>query len=391
MKKLIDLSKSYYNEALDLVNKKDITNAIKSLRVSIIFYAKDIDVLNLLGICYFQTCRFSYAYKVFKKSLTIEKSNNLARYYLETMDSDFFSEILRKYNKGIDYLKCKDYKKVRLYMLEVVRYNDSLIEPYKILGIIEYSLNNNEKALEYFKKANSKDMGDSEIYSYISKIVNLNQSKKRPKVIGSLIILIVFLSISSLYYFNRYNGSNELIDEYITKETKTIAENINYEIDNKKLRKRVQDLEGKNKQLNNELFRLDNGKEGNSHFIIDNEQSTFNKAIKFYKNKEVKSAVQLFNKIINYGLENYIIKESVFFSGNCYSRLGKTKLALDRYKLYIDEYPEDNYYDDCLYYSAILLYKTGNMEEARCMANKLIDSKPNSIFVNSKIKRIIRD
>lgn len=61
------------------------------------------------------------------------------------------------------------------------------------------------------------------------------------------------------------------------------------------------------------------------------------------------------------------------------------------YEDYIQKYKGRNYYDDSLYSYGLLLYRQGNVSEAKEVLHKLKTEIPNSIFNNSKIEFVLNN
>jgi len=93
-----------YNNALDMVKNNDITNAINELNKAIKLNPKDIDILNLLGICNFLQCNFDKALGHFAKSLNY-KYSDVANKYIDSMNSIEFETFLERYNHAIRFIK----------------------------------------------------------------------------------------------------------------------------------------------------------------------------------------------------------------------------------------------------------------------------------------------
>ena len=84
------LSRSYYNQGLDMAQIRDLSGAVDKLRISLQFNKNNIQARNLLGLVYYET---------YGKIELTEKGADLAKKILEAYDISyvFFKDVL-----GID-------------------------------------------------------------------------------------------------------------------------------------------------------------------------------------------------------------------------------------------------------------------------------------------------
>ena len=93
MSSLIELSNKYYNDSLKLVQDNKISTAIKNLEKALKYYCRDVDTLNLMGLCKYKLCDFAGACFYWHKSLEYRPDNNRAQHYLDILEGEGFKEI----------------------------------------------------------------------------------------------------------------------------------------------------------------------------------------------------------------------------------------------------------------------------------------------------------
>ena len=110
MSSLIEISNKYYNDSLKLVKDNKVSAAINNLEKALKYYCRDIDTLNLMGLCKYKLCDFQGANFYWRKSLEYRPYNNRAQYYLDILEGEEFKEILEIYNEGIVNFNSGKYK-----------------------------------------------------------------------------------------------------------------------------------------------------------------------------------------------------------------------------------------------------------------------------------------
>ena len=66
----------YYNSAIESVKENNITNAISMLEKAYEVESKNIEINNLLGLCYFKKCYFKKAIFIWERSIEIDSEIN---------------------------------------------------------------------------------------------------------------------------------------------------------------------------------------------------------------------------------------------------------------------------------------------------------------------------
>lgn len=152
--------------SLDYIKNRNITLAIKTLVEGLEINNKDVDLLNILGLCFYKKCMFNEAKIVFERSLSITVRNKAKR-YLDHINSDNFKLLLVDYNEGIKALKNRELNKAKILFEDIIKRENELIEPYCILTEICIYENKYEEAKAWLEILMEKDIGNEKILTYI--------------------------------------------------------------------------------------------------------------------------------------------------------------------------------------------------------------------------------
>lgn len=397
MNNLIEISNIYYNNSLELVKSNKISKAVELIEKCLKYYAKDVQVLNLMGMCQYMLCDFDKAYFYWSKSLVCDTENNRAKYYLDVLNSDNFKMVIEKYNLAIDNVNNFRYKDAISVLEEIRQLNKELIEPYVIIGLCYYELNEYSLAKDYIEYALTLDKDNTKYLTYLNEINNKNVSNNKSNKLKNNIIafsLVFLLSIiTSLLYYQKHNKDIQISNQ--TREYQKKIQEVSLALktsktDYNRLKKEFENEKHKNDMINAKSG-LDNEKISNNKSFSGSESEVFKSAILYFKNQEYGEAIDRFQYIVSKGIEESLVAESTYYIAVCYEKKENYKTAEKYYSSYISKYYEKNYYDDSLYNYGLMLYKRGDRDTAKKVLYKLQQEVPNSIFVNSKVRYILNN
>lgn len=391
MSKLIEKSHIYYNYALQHMNDKQISKAHEILLKSINLYSKDIETLNLLGLACYLLCDFNNAKYYWNISKSIDSKNNRALSYLSELESDRFKLLIGKYNKAIDYIELLNYKEAIKELNSIVDDEEDLIEPYAIIGLCYFALDEYAVAKSYIEKALDKDNNNERYLQYLAEINEIIiNAKPKPSFNNKVLISIMALLILAFatLYFNEQSKYIQAFNKNTNYEQK--YNNLSIVLNNKE--KELMSLEdkliieqSKNININD---RIDYS-EYEKKYSLKNEQNLFIEAYENLYNDNLEEAIEQFNFIVRRGIEENIVAESLYFLSLSYERNGDYYNASNHYEEYIHKFNDRNYYDDSLYNYGLLLYKQGDISSSKEVLKKIKTETPNSIFNNSKVDYIL--
>ena len=341
MNDLIEITNIYYNNALDLVKNNKVSLAVELLEKCLNYYAKDTQVLNLMGICQYVLCDFDKAYFYWCQSLMCGQETNRANYYLDILNSNDFQELIKNYNLAISNVNNLNYKEAIDILSKIIESNKELIEPYVIIGLCYYKINENKLAQTYIEYAINKDKGNSKYLIYLDEIKGITNRKSNGINYHIMLnfILILLLIIPSRLYYKTNNKYIQTLNDNANYQKK--IQHITFDLNTSKtqcinLKNELKDIRFKNSNCDNENF-------GN------NEYEVFKSAITYFKNKEYVQAIERFEYIINKGIEEELVSESIYYVAVCFEKSNNYNLARKYYDIYMNKYCKKNYYDEVLY------------------------------------------
>jgi tetratricopeptide (TPR) repeat protein len=368
-----------------MVRNNDITNAINELNEAIKLNPKDIDILNLLGICNFLQCRFDKSLSCFSKSLDYNESD-VASKYIDIMNSIDFDTFLERYNHAIRFIKEGFYEEGTQIFKNLTEEYPQFIEPYIVLGLLCMERKDEVIARDYFNKALTLDKSNEIVIKFIDKrVYKIDENKEKPakKVsknkntkpnknktknnipVAIIVLLAAGIIGQSIYGYSKISNLN----------TKASALDTQLNTLNTQLGKYKEDLT-KSKKENDELKAQIGSNKAvvKTEVIIADEDALFKKAVDEKKRGLRKDAIKSFEYLAEYGKEKLYVSESIYTLGRIHESKKDYDAAIKYYNKYVSRYTvKDNYYDDCLYNIAMIYKEQGDMEKCKQNLNQLIN------------------
>lgn len=382
MNDLINMSFIYYNRALECIDKNNISGAKENLEKAIEIYLKDIDILNLLGICEYYLCDFNMANYYWNKSIRINNERNIAIDYIDKLKTDEFNSLINRYNEGLDYFNREKYEEAIEIFNGLLKSENKFIEIYEILVVAYLESGDTVSAQRYIELLSKMDTGNKSIEIYkdklleiknkiktIEKKVKIRKSSEKNYKLGAsvgFLMIILLLGSNVITYTNLQKEKNENI-EIKQKWEKSRVEYANLEKENNKLRK----------DISNNKY--------NYNVMIEEQKN----AEKYYFNKEYKRSIKEFKNILNNTSDNSTKADAIYFIAAAETKLGEIEEAKKYYEIYINDYENSSAYDEVLYNYAMILKKENQIEKSKEIADRLKREYPNSKYNNSKIAYIL--
>ncbi|WP_294342146.1 tetratricopeptide repeat protein [uncultured Clostridium sp.] len=384
MSSLIEISNKYYNDSLKLVKDNKVSAAINNLEKALKYYCRDIDTLNLMGLCKYKLCDFQGANFYWRKSLEYRPYNNRAQYYLDILEGEEFKEILEIYNEGIVNFNSGKYKESIQVMKDINKINKEWIEPYIMLGLAYYNIKDYSCAKRYLEEGINKDIGNNKYLSWLLKIKNNKKStsisnRRNIMAYATMGIAIIAMTIIAGGSYRKYNSTLNELDSY--KNRTTVLES------------QLKESKSAYDKLVVDINSISSEKKENveSTESIANESEVFNKAIEKFKEENYSEAIKELTPLCNKGKDEIYVAEGTYYLAVSLEKTGDYEGAYKWYKRYIDKFKEKNYYDDSLYNCGLMMYIQGKVDESKEMLNKLVNEVPDSIFVNSRVSEILNN
>lgn len=381
----------YYNNAINNIANNNISESIILLEKAYYLKSNDIEIINLLGLCYFKICNFKKALKLWEKSKSISDNNtNKAIIYLDFINSEEVNKNRELYIRALSLIDSEEYEEALEYLLQISKMNYGWIDVDLLIALIYIKKKQYNNANKYLEVVNKRDKGNELAKIYKDK---LDQNKKykirRFFFILIMIIIIIMFSVSIIVLFNK----NKAEKMKLVSESITLNNDISFkdnEIKNKT--NQIKEKEEYIKELEKKLNSIQYTNEDYSGSTDDKEAiNKLNLGLKDYKKSDYTDAIDNFKTIINSNYDNYLKNEAVFWCAQSYEKIGEYDLAIDNYKYYIKHFFNECYYDDSLYRISMLLEEKGDSNQAKIYAEKLRNECRNSMFNNNNINSILKD
>ncbi len=160
---------SYYEFAYELHKADKIDDAIVYYLQTIKLDKSKIDAYINLSQAYRQKKNYNDAYSIIQKAMAIEPENELVKKQYELVAKEF---VASNYSIASNAFQSGDYNKA---IAEYMKINPPTADSLTGIAASYQSMNNNTKAVEYYKKAMEKDSSNSDIPYYIASIyANMN-------------------------------------------------------------------------------------------------------------------------------------------------------------------------------------------------------------------------
>lgn len=157
-KKVVYLSKYYYNQGLEKATVRDLSGAITCLKQSLSFNKRNIQARNLLGLVYFETGEVVAALSEWVISKNLQPNKNLASQYIDTLSAnrarlEAINETIKKYNHALELCREGHEDMAAIQLKKILAQNSKLIKGYHLLALIQIKEQEWSKVRRTLKKA----------------------------------------------------------------------------------------------------------------------------------------------------------------------------------------------------------------------------------------------
>ncbi|MDB0440870.1 tetratricopeptide repeat protein [Clostridioides difficile] len=430
-----------YNESIDNINNNCISSGLKFLKEARDLSPNDVDILNLIGLVNLLKCNFDEAVESFYKSSLCEKTA-LCEKYINMLTSEEFLIFFEKYNQLIRFINKGMYKEaIQGFKFITEQYSD-LIEPYELLALIydkeeeyikfdecldilkkidkeNYLLNQEKNILDTYNKQiksnvdiyerefshkNVKNSEFDETKDVVKKdniterqknlASNKKKSFKKNKYLHLAIILGILLIGQNIYSSYKMNNLKNQISENENTSVKN-KEKLNSGLNDKENEDKISNTDNNDRNdnkedVNSEKNTVDNVSDKDTDLFTEDE--LMSKANNLKKEKKTKSSIQLYKKVVDTGGNKGNTSEATYQVAILSEKLKDYNTAEEYYKMYVENYSEeDAYFDESYYNLGMMYYNKGDLKSSKSTLKKLVNKVPNSMYNNSKVKEILKE
>ncbi len=164
--KAINISNKYYNKGLSYAKLDNMTSAIESLEISVLFDKSNYYARNLLGLCQFAIGQTSRAIMNWEISLKTNDENNRAAYYLSTCDNDELQIAINAYNGAINYINSDNLDLAIIQLKRAIEKMPTFVDALNLLASCYMTNSDKPKALQLVRKVLTIDSGNKKALMY---------------------------------------------------------------------------------------------------------------------------------------------------------------------------------------------------------------------------------
>jgi len=174
-RKVMYLSRYYYNQGLEKAEIRDLSGAIGCLKQSLIFDKNNIDARNLLGLVYFETGEVVAALSEWVISKNLSPRQNLAEEYINKLQANSarlsaINETIRKYNHALELCREGHEDMASVQLRRILAQNSKLIKGYHLLALIHMKNHEWNKARKILRKAAKIDKTNTTTLRFLKEV-----------------------------------------------------------------------------------------------------------------------------------------------------------------------------------------------------------------------------
>ena len=388
-----------YNNALELANRKYITNAIELIEQAVSINPKDVEILNLRGLLSLLACKFPVAIESFYISMCYKKEE-LQSEYVDKLTSEDFRIFLARYNHAIRFINEELNEESISILNNIIDEEPELIEPYVILALLYDKMRQEDKKEEYLKVLRIIDRGHDLIEIKEVNKEDKEEEKKSNKLLGYVVLGGAILMLGGYALANK-NQVDDLNTELAQKEEQLSqaeeeAQKIKEEADKKaeeEAQKAKEEAEKKAKEEAEKKAKEEADKKAKE----EAERLEGLSEVKLFENgvtqKQVgnyEASIKSFKDAAAKGDSEKYQSQALYQVAMLSEKIGNEEDAIEYYNKYIVAYPNfDDYYDDALYSLGMIYYENEDLDNAKKIFRILKNDESDSMYYNSKIKDIL--
>jgi len=397
MVRVWDMKPLHTNEVDDLlataaarIQEHDISGALDMLVQAYQMWPDNSLVLNMTGRCYQILGEFERAERCWEEAIRLEPDNDVAQSNLNELLQPAFQFWLKRYNEALALLEKKRFSEARQLLRQLMEEHDEYVSLYQFLGLTYLAEGNRPEAHRVWRKGLEIDKKNDSLLKYLalpeSKTNRLtkeeapSQIKKRPiltqrniLVLMGVVCLVLVLQVYSLLSSQRQNAEyTETLQQRIEQLTSLIDEQQNQP-----------SVETVTAAVIEEV-----SMEG-SAYDIEQEEHYYTTGYKAYLDKDWKTAASNLGVVVSMQSGSYLNREALYYLARTHYLQQNYDEAEKYYLLYLESFPNSNYYDDSLFYLACTYHFTDRSQLAKETLQRLSALDPASGYLSSNLYRSI--
>lgn len=384
--------------ALGKMHNHDISSALEELLQAVELEPENVKIINLIASCYFIRGEFDRAIACWQMVLRLDEGNKDAEMRIKFATAPAFQSWLKRYREALAHMESRNYQQAIKELRQLMEENDGFVSLYELLGLCYLALSEVDKAKKVWQKGLQLDCHNKSLLSYMesgkdNQVLAREQittgrkeaaaGKGRP---GSRYyglawalagILCLGLLIPASYYVDQI--------QIRSLNTRTVQKKMMNTVQTARNDK-VQAVMAPTSKL--EFSSNASGVEQPDPETKKQEsieETCYNTGLAAYLRADWELAEDNLGKVVALESGSYLNREALYYLARTKYLSGDLNEAREYYLMYLQEFPDSNYYDDSLYYLGIVYHRCGDDKSARQMFKKLQGIEPESGYLSTDL------
>ena len=140
-KKIVYQANYWYNDGLRKAQIRDMSGAVKSLKISLQFNRENIAARNLLGLVYYGIGEVAEALVEWIISKNLRPRDNIADYYIKKVQAsanelETINQAVKKYNQCLGYCRQNGEDLAIIQLKQVITSHPSFLKAHQLLALL---------------------------------------------------------------------------------------------------------------------------------------------------------------------------------------------------------------------------------------------------------------
>lgn len=384
--------------ALGKMHDHDISSALEELLQAVELEPENVKIINLIASCYFIRGDFDQAIACWQMVLRLDEGNRDAEMRLKFATAPAFQSWLKRYREALTLMESRNYQQAIKELRQLMEENDGFVSLYELLGLCYLALSEVDKAKKVWKKGLQLDCHNKSLLSYLDRekdnqVLAREQiktgrkeaaaGKERPgsRYYGLAWALAGILCLGLLIPASYY------VDQIQVKSlnTRTVQKKVMDKVQTAR-KDKVEAVIAPTSKL--EFSSNAGGVEQTVPEIKQQEsieETYYNAGLAAHLKADWEQAEDNLGKVVALESGSYLNREALYYLARTKYLSGDLNQAREYYLMYLQEFPDSNYYDDSLYYLGIVYHRCGDDKSARQMFKKLQDIDPESGYLSTDL------
>ncbi|HOB12045.1 MAG TPA: tetratricopeptide repeat protein [Syntrophomonadaceae bacterium] len=367
------------------MQEHDISGALDMLVQAYQMWPDNTLVLNMTGRCYQILGEFQRAERCWEEALRLEPDNNVAESNLNELRQPAFQFWLKRYHEALDLLEKKKFSEARVLLRQLMEEHDEYVSLYKVLGLSYLAEGNRLEAHRVWRKGLEIDKKNSSLHKYLSIPESKKQrftgeepttklknrpifTQRRLLAVMGVVCLVLLLQIHTLLNNQRQNAEyTEVLQQRIHQLTSLI------------------DQQNQPPVETVPAAAIEEVSMEGSAYDLQQEEHYYTAGYKAYLAKDWKTAASNLGVVVSMQSGSYLNREALYYLARTYFLQQIYDEAEKYYLLYLESFPDSNYYDDSLFYLACTYHYTNRSQLAKETLQRLTELDPHSGYLSSSL------